>query len=189
MARRSILSPRRQDTHPMNALEQLRQTLPEPARDIKLNLQAVLTSGALSETQRWGVAAACAIATRNPALRAATLADALQFGGEAVVDDAKAAAALMAMNNVYYRFRHMAGKEVYNAKPARLRMTRIAQPKTSKIDFELFCLAVSAVNACEQCIRAHERTVVEGGLTDEHVHDAVRIAATIAATAIALELG
>jgi alkyl hydroperoxide reductase subunit D len=172
----------------MQALEQLRQQLPDVARDIKLNLQAVLTSGSLTEGQRWGVAAACAITARNPALREATLQDALQFAGEAVVDDAKAAAALMAMNNVYYRFRHMAGKDVYNAKPARLRMTRIAQPKTSKVDFELYCLAVSAINACEQCIRAHERTVTEHGLTDEHVHDAIRIAATIQATAISLEL-
>jgi alkyl hydroperoxide reductase subunit D len=172
----------------MQALEQLRQQLPEVARDIKLNLQGVLTSSVLNDTQRWGVAAACAIASRNPTLRDAALADALQFGGEAVVDDAKAAAALMAMNNVYYRFRHMSGKEVYNTKPPRLRMTRIAQPKTSKVDFELFCLAISAINACEQCIRAHERTVTEHGLTEEHVHDAVRIAATMQAAAIALEL-
>jgi alkyl hydroperoxide reductase subunit D len=104
------------------------------------------------------------------------------------VDDAKAVAALMAMNNVYYRFRHMVGKESYSTLPARLRMNRLGQPKTSKADFELASLAVSALNGCEQCIRSHERAVLAQGLSEAHVHDAVRIAATIAGAAAALGL-
>ena len=67
-------------------------------------------------------------------------------------------------------------------------MNRLAKPATNKVDFELFCLAVSAINGCETCVRAHEAVVVEGGLGDEQVHDAVRIAATIQAAAVALEL-
>jgi alkyl hydroperoxide reductase subunit D len=93
----------------------------------------------------------------------------------------------MAMNNVYYRFRHMIGKPSYGTMPARLRMNRLAQPVTSKVDFELFSLAVSAINGCEMCLQAHERAVLEGGLDETHVHDAVRIAATIQASAVALE--
>jgi alkyl hydroperoxide reductase subunit D len=67
-------------------------------------------------------------------------------------------------------------------------MQRIAKPATNKPDFELFCLAVSAINGCEMCIRSHEEAVLMGGLTEEHVHDAVRIAAVINASALALEL-
>jgi alkyl hydroperoxide reductase subunit D len=93
----------------------------------------------------------------------------------------------MGMNNVYYRFRHMVGKPGYSQMPARLRMQRIAQPATSKLDFELLCLAVSAINGCEACVKAHEKVVVEGGLTEEHVHDAVRIAAVVHAAAVGLE--
>jgi lipoyl-dependent peroxiredoxin subunit D len=62
------------------------------------------------------------------------------------------------------------------------------KPATTKVDFELFSLAVSAINACEACIQSHEKVVVEGGLTEDHVHDAVRIAATVHAAAVALEL-
>jgi lipoyl-dependent peroxiredoxin subunit D len=65
-------------------------------------------------------------------------------------------------------------------------MNRIAQPKTDRPTFELMCLAVSVVNGCESCIRSHERAVLEGGLTEDHVHDAVRIAATIRAAAVAV---
>jgi alkyl hydroperoxide reductase subunit D len=172
----------------MSAVEALRDTIPDVARDIRLNLQSVLQPGALTPAQRWGVAIASAVATRNVALRDALLADAgAEVGGD-VLDDALAAAALMAMNNVYYRFRHMIGKPSYSQMPARLRMQRIARPATNKADFELFCLAVSAINGCEMCVRSHEDVVVKGGLTEEQVHDAIRIAATINAAAVSLEL-
>jgi alkyl hydroperoxide reductase subunit D len=110
----------------------------------------------------------------------------------AVVDaggvvDPLAAASVMAMNNVYYRFRHMIGKPVYAQKPARLRMNRLARPATSKADLELFSLAASAINGCEVCVQAHERAVLEGGLTEDNIHDAVRIAATVHAAAVAAE--
>jgi alkyl hydroperoxide reductase subunit D len=171
----------------VEAIDRLRETLPPNAKDIQLNLSSVLQGGALDDAQRWGVAVASAIAARSRALREAILSDAATKITDAVVDDAKAAAALMAMNNVYYRFRHVIEKDSYRAKPARLRMNRLAQPRTDKATFELMCLAVSAINGCETCVRSHEHSVVEGGLTEEHVHDAVRIAATIFAAAIALD--
>lgn len=172
----------------MSALEPLRESIPEPAKDIKLNLQSVLQGGTLTPAQRWGVAIAAAIAARSTRLRDALIADARAEVEEAVVEDAVAAAALMAMNNVYYRFRHLIGKEEYSQKPARLRMQRLAKPATNKVDFELLCLAVSAIYGCETCLRAHEKVVLEGGLSEEHIHDAVRVAATVNAAALSLEL-
>src|SRR5277367_4653243 len=172
----------------MHALETLRGAIPEVAKDLKLNLGAVLQPGNLTLDQVWGVAVATAIASRNPQLRQAVLEDALVTVAPGVVDDAKAAASLMAMNNIYYRFRHMVGKPEYTEKPARLRMQRLAQVATNKADFELFCLAVSAVNGCEMCVRAHESVVLEAGLSTEQVHDAVRIAATMHGVAVALEM-
>jgi alkyl hydroperoxide reductase subunit D len=172
----------------MSAVENLRASIPDVARDIKLNLQSVLQPGTLSPAQRWGVAIASAVATRNTRLRDAVIADARAEVGPEVIDDALAAAALMAMNNVYYRFRHLVGKPEYSQMPARLRMQRIAKPATNKTDFELFCLAVSAINNCEMCIRSHEDVVVKGGLSEELIHDAIRIAATINAAAVAIEL-
>ena len=173
----------------MTNVAALRDQLPDLARDIKLNLQSVLTNGtpSLTPAQRWGVALSCAIAARNDKLRDALVQD--NEAGPEVLEDAKAAAALMAMNNVYYRFRHLIEKESYSEKPARLRMQRIANVATNKTDFELCCLAVSAINGCQSCLQAHEKVVLEGGLSEEHVHDAVRIAPTIHAAAVALELG
>lgn len=169
----------------MSALETLGTGLPDVARDIRLNLQSTFGPSALSETQRDLIALAVAITTGNRRLVAALQTD---IASEAVREDAQAAAVLMAMNNVYYRFRHVVGKESYTQKPARLRMQRLAKPTTSKADFELTCLAVSAVNGCEACVRAHEAVVLQAGLTEEHVHDAVRLAATLRATAVAAEL-
>ena len=169
-------------------LEAVRDMLPEAAKDIRLNLQSVLQGGPLTPAQRWGTAVAAALAARNPRLRDALVAEARREVEEAVIEDARAAAAIMAMNNVYYRFRHIVGKASYGEKPARLRMNRLVQPAGSKVDFELYALAVSALNGCETCVQAHERTVLEGGLSEDHVHDAVRIAATVKAAAVALEM-
>ena len=157
----------------MSALEKLRDELPDVAKDIKVNLQTVLGSSSLSEGQKWGIAYATAIASRHPRLREAVREDAAAAVDAAVLEDARAAAVLMGM---------------YAAKPARLRMQRLAQPATSKVDFELYCLAVSAVNGCEQCLQSHERVVLDGGLSEDHVNDAVRIASTMHAAAVALEL-
>jgi alkyl hydroperoxide reductase subunit D len=172
----------------VETLAELRERLPEAAKDIKLNLQSVLASGgALTSGQRWGVAAAAALASRYPALSRAVLAEARREAGDAVADDAVAAAALMGMNNVFYRFKHRIGKAAYQDKPARLRMNRLAKPLTNKVDFELFSLAVSAINDCESCVRAHEQAVTEGSLSEDAVVDAIRIASTIHASAVALE--
>jgi lipoyl-dependent peroxiredoxin subunit D len=172
----------------MAGLGELRDSLPAIAVDIKLNLGAVLGGGPLSSAQRWGVALAAAAAARNPVLRDAIADEARRDAPAEVVDDALAAAVLMGMNNVYYRFRHMIGKPSYAERPARLRMNRLVRPASNKVDFELFSLAVSAIAGCETCVRAHEKAVLDGGLTEEHVHDAVRIASVIQAMAVAIEL-
>jgi alkyl hydroperoxide reductase subunit D len=173
----------------MEALKSLAESFPDAAKDIRLNLSAVLAESSLSPRQRFGVAYACALASRSPALREALVHDGGANLDEAVVDDAQAAASLMAMNNVFYRFRHIVGKPSYEAIPARLRMNRISQPKTSKAEFELMCLAVSAIHNCERCVQSHERAVIEAGMSEQQVHDAVRIAATIHAAAATLEVG
>jgi len=175
----------------MMNVEKLRDALPEAAKDVRLNLQSVLQGGALSPEQRWGVAVASAAAARRPDLALAVMRDARREvgdGAERVIDDALAAAALMAMNNVYYRFRHQIGKPGYSDRPAGLRMNRMVKQATSKTSFELYSLAASAINGCEACVRAHEKVVIDGGLSEDQVHDAVRIAATMHAAAVALEI-
>ncbi len=169
-------------------LEALIERLPDVARDLRLNVGSVLGDGTLSLAQRWGSAITAAITARHPALRDAVLVSAREAGvEEATIDDARAAAAIMAMNNVFYRGRHLLGKETYEKKPARLRMNRIAKPASTKLDFELFCIAASAVKGCEVCLKAHDRTILEGGLTEDHVFDALRIAAVINGVAVALD--
>lgn len=172
----------------MEHINQLRELLPEAAKDIKINLSNVLVPGGLNLQQTWGAAIASAYTSRNEELTKAVLADARAAGvEEGTIEDAKAAAILMGMNNVYYRFKHIIGKEDYAPKPARLRMMRIKQVTSNQVDFELFCLVASAVNNCEACVRSHEAVVLEGGLTTDQVHDAVRIASIIHATAVGLE--
>ena len=173
----------------MEQTAKLAEGFPDVAKDIRVNLPNVLQPGTLSADQVWGTAIACAHAARNDALKQAIEADARAAGiGDGVIADAKAAAVLMGMNNVIYRFKHVIGKEDYEQRPVRLRMQRLAQVTSSKADFELFCLAVSAINNCQNCMAAHEAAVLKQGLTEDHVWDSVRIAATIHAAAVAAEI-
>jgi alkyl hydroperoxide reductase subunit D len=168
----------------MSAIDSLRDTFPDAAKDTRLNLDVVLRgSSTLTTDQRWLVAIASAYALGCRPLADALVADARGVASDGVFEDAKAAASLMAMNNVFYRFRHLVGKEVYGTKRAGLRMNRLGQVATNKADFELACLAVSAINACETCVKSHEKVVLDGGLSEDQVHDAVRTASVIAAAA------
>jgi alkyl hydroperoxide reductase subunit D len=172
----------------MEQTAKLAEGFPDLAKDIRINLQNVLAPATLNADQVWGTAVACAHAARNDALRQALEADARAAGiGDGVIADAKAAAVLMGMNNVFYRFKHVIGKEDYEKKPARLRMQRLSLTH-NKTDFELFCLAVSAINNCQSCMGAHEAAVLKQGLSEDHVIDSIRIAATVHAAAIAAEL-
>jgi len=170
----------------MMNLEQVKALMPEYARDIKLNLSTVLggtgTPG-LTEPQALGTALACAVSVKCSALVEAVEGIAGDRLDPARRNAARAAAAVMAMNNVYYRFTHFVGDEEYRKLPARLRMNIIGNPGIDKAEFELYSLAVSAINGCEFCIQAHERIVRDAGITREGVQSAARIAAVIAAAA------
>ena len=174
---------------PTPALDALRDTLPEEFKDTRLNLAGVLAGEHLTDAQAFGVALAAARFLRAPRLADALAADLRAGLGEAadpVASDAVAAAGLMAMNTVYYRFRHMLGKESYEARPPRLRMSRMAQPATSKLDFELMSLACAALAGCELCIKNHEASLLHLGVSEDACHDAVRIAAVVNAVACGL---
>ena len=169
------------------SIQTLKERLPDYARDLKLNLGSLAAEQVLNEEQKAGTFIASAIASRNAEVIAAVVAEFAPRVSEQVAAAAKAAAAIMAMNNVYYRFTHLVEKDEYQRLPARLRMNVIANPGTSKENFELYALAVSAVNGCGKCITAHEKVLREAGFTAEQVQAAARIAAVVHAVAVTLE--
>ncbi len=169
------------------SIQTLKDQLPEYAKDLKLNLGNLANETVLSEVQKAGAFIATAIASRNPAVIEAMVTEFAPKLDAPALNAVKAAAAIMGMNNVYYRFLHLAGSEDYSKLPAKLRMNVIANPGGSRQDFELWCLAVSAVNACGGCIAAHEKVLRDAGTTPEQIQAAVRIASTVHAVAVTLE--
>ena len=168
------------------SFDALRNSLPDYAKDLKLNLGSLATEPLLTQQQLAGTFVASALASRNAAVIRALLAEfGPKLSAEALVA-AKAAAAIMGMNNVYYRFTHLVGGD-YAQMPARLRMNIMAKPGVEKVDFELWSLAVSAINGCGMCMESHEKIVLHGGLSKEQVQAAVRIASVVHATAAVLD--
>jgi len=172
------------------SLDTIRDRIPDYARDLRLNLGSVLTTqGApgLSERQIATLALSTAIAARNPELTRGIEAWARPLLDDAHVNAARAAAAIMGMNNIYYRFLHLVGDAEYQTLPARLRMNVLGNPGIDTLDFELLSLAVSAVNGCGLCVSSHERKLRQGGVSREAIQSAVRIASVIHAVAGVLE--
>ena len=152
-------------------------------RDLKLNFTSTLTSSHLSEKECALVALSIAVNNNNAVLINFLEQQALEKGATAEeVAEAAGCASLLALNNVFYRFRHFTGKEKYTQIPARVRMQLMSSPVTGKEFFELMSIAVSAVNGCEMCVNAHEKSILALGSTEERVFDAVRIASIITAT-------
>jgi alkyl hydroperoxide reductase subunit D len=168
------------------SIEALRARLPDYAKDLKLNLGSLAAEEVLTGQQRAGAFIASALAARNAEVTRALVAEFGPTLSPEALTAAKAAAAIMGMNNVYYRFNHLVGGD-YSRLPAKLRMNIMARPGVEKADFELWSLAVSAINGCGMCMEAHERVVVQAGLAREQVQAAVRIAAVVHAVAATLE--
>ena len=168
-------------------MKNLRDRIPDWAKDLRLNLDAIPRIDSLSPRQLWGTVLASAIATRNAELTAAAGEEAALHLDAAALRAARTAAALMGMNNVYYRFTHLVSNHEYATMPARLRMQGIADPGVDRVDFELWCLAVSAINGCGKCLEAHEGELRKHGASTQQVQDAVRVASIIHAIGPVLE--
>jgi len=169
------------------SLEALKARLPDYAKDIRLNLGNLAAEPSLSDQQRSGCFVVTALATRQPEVIAAILAE---FGPKLspeALNAARIAHSLMAMNNIYYRFTYLSSQPDYKTMPAKLRMTAMANPGVDKADFELWALAVSVVNGCAVCVDRHEKVLRGHGITAEQIQAAARIAAVVFATAATLD--
>jgi alkyl hydroperoxide reductase subunit D len=169
------------------SIDQLKSRIPDFAKDVRLNLSTLASDETLPPQQKYGLIVACAIASRNPLVRAALEAEAAPHLSPAALAAAKSAASIMAMNNVYYRFSHLVANTEYRTMPAKLRMNVIGNPGVDKVDFELWSLAVSAINGCGMCMDSHEAVLKKANVPSDVIQTAVRFAAIIQSVAVALE--
>lgn len=170
------------------ALDELISDLPAYAKDLKLNYSSLVKQNTeLTPQQLWGTVVVAAIATRSAELTTEAIAEAEAVLSPAVLEAAKSAAAIMGMNNIYYRFHHLTSNEKYATLPARLRMNALRGHSVEPVDFELWCLVVSAINACEKCVDSHEKVLREKGATEELINAAVRVASVIHAIGVVLD--
>ncbi len=162
------------------SLDALRESLPAYAKDLSLNLSSLASETLLNDQQKWGTFVASAYAVGTPAVIKAIDAAAREAGlSEEAATAAKAAAAIMGMNNVYYRTLHLLSNSEYKTLPAKLRMNILANPGVDKIDFELWSTAVSAINGCGMCLDAHESELKKHSVPNTSIQAALRIGAVV----------
>jgi alkyl hydroperoxide reductase subunit D len=162
--------------------------LPNYAKDLKLNYSTLVRqNNELTAQQLWGTVVASAIASRNAELTAGALEEGAKHLTPQALEAAKAAAAVMGMNNIYYRFLHLTSNEKYSTLPARLRMNVMRTHGVDHIDFELWALAVSAINGCGKCVDSHEKVVREKDTSEETILAIVRVASVLHAIGAVLD--
>ena len=166
----------------MSFVQDLKARLPEYAKDVKLNLDAVVTRSSLSPSHAYGAALAAAFAAGSTTIVDAIRADATLEPAQQQA--ALTAASLMAMNNVWYPFVEMAADPDLATLRAELRMNAYANHGgVDRQSFELYALAASIVGKCEFCVKSHYKLLAESGLTTQQLRDIGRIAAVINAAA------
>jgi lipoyl-dependent peroxiredoxin subunit D len=169
-------------------LDQLIDSLPDYAKDLKLNYSTLVRNNTeLTAQQLWGTLLASAFATRCEPLTQAVVEASAQHLSPQALEAAKASAAVMGMNNIYYRFLHLTSNEKYGTLPAKLRMNVMRTHGVDHVDFELWALAVSAINGCGKCVDSHEKVVREKGIGEELILSIVRIASVIHAIGLVLD--
>jgi lipoyl-dependent peroxiredoxin subunit D len=162
------------------SIDTLIDGLPNYAKDLKLNYSTLVRQNIeLTAQQLWGTVVASAIATRNDQLTEAAFEEGARHLSPQALEAAKAAAAVMGMNNIYYHFLHLTSNEKYGTMPARLRMNVMRTHGVDHIDFELWGLAVSAINGCGKCVDSHEKVVREKGASEETVLAVIRVASVL----------
>jgi alkyl hydroperoxide reductase subunit D len=169
------------------SLDTLRAALPEYAKDLRLNLGSLIGNSPLPAQQLWGTVLVSAIATRSPVVLAELDEDVREHLSVEAYTAAKAAAAIMSMNNVFYRTRHLISDPEYGNLRAGLRMNVMANPGVAKVDFELWSLAASAVNGCGVCLDSHEQVLRQSGLSRETIQEAIKIASVVHAVGVVLD--
>jgi alkyl hydroperoxide reductase subunit D len=160
-------------------VDQIKESIPDYAKDTRLNIDSVIKRSTLSEDEVGPIALAAAFATGNVKL--------WQWIDSQLDDRTEAAAAvtaasLMAMNNVWYPYVEMADDPNLSGLPPQLRMNAIAtHGGSTKAKFEAYSLAASIVGKCHFCVRSHYGTLKQEGYTVEQLRDIGRIASVITA--------
>lgn len=167
------------------SIDNLKEALPEYAKDLKLNLGSISRTTALGEEQLWGTLLASAAATRNERVLSEIGAEAADYLSAEAYQAALGAASIMGMNNVFYRGRGFLDGQYDDLRPG-LRMNIIGNPGVEKTSFELWCFAVSSINGCPDCVSAHEHTLREAGVDREVIFEALKVAAIVAGVAQAI---
>jgi alkyl hydroperoxide reductase subunit D len=165
----------------MSWVDQVKDSIPDHAKDIRLNLDAVINRSGLDEVDAHACAFAAAVAAGNGDL-AFEISMNGPLAGTTEREAAKTAAALMGMNNVYYPFVEMTGDSDLKGLPPGLRMNAYAtHGGVTKKKFEMYALAASIVGKCHFCVKNHYDTLKKEGMTVQELQAVGKIAAVVAA--------
>lgn len=163
-----------------NWVDQVKESIPDHAKDIKLNIDSVINRSPFDPVDTHAIAYVAALASGNGGLAFEIEMNSPLFNAETEREAAKTAAALMGMNNIWYPFVEMCDDPALKGLPAGLRMNAYATSGgTSKKKFEMYTLAASIIGKCHFCVKSHYENLKKEGLTVQELQHIGKIAAVV----------
>ena len=162
-------------------IDALKSAIPDYAKDLRLNL-SVLSTSSLDPVAAWGSAYTAALVSKNDVVKRAIREEAAEHLSAEQIDGCKSAAAIMSMNNVWYKLNDLVSDQEIKGQPAKLRMNAmVSHGGVGVILFETFSLAASVVNACGTCVNAHAAQLRKHDVSVQNIVDVGRIASVVKA--------
>ena len=173
------------------AINELKEQIPDWAKDAKLNLSSLFNLNpnlGISTQQNLMLIYSCSLSTKNTSLISEIEQEIAEQLSDAEKKACKTVSSLMAMNNVFYRFLHLAEDKQISTIPAGLRMNAMLKPGVDKDSFELMSLAISALNGCGMCIKSHIATLQKNGISSQAIHHAAKVASIINSVSLSISI-
>ena len=169
--------------------DQLRDAIPDYAKDIKLNLSSLISNSEYEDELVYGCAYASSLSLGNESLITVFENECKERFDSYFVDSIKSTVVIMTLNNVWYKYRDAMPSNEMKMAPQKMRVNVMAKHAgLDKILFESISLCVSAINGCTFCVKAHSEILLKNDNTKECIFNIGRIASVISAAAKAISL-
>ncbi|MDK2971051.1 MAG: lipoyl-dependent peroxiredoxin subunit [Candidatus Sumerlaeota bacterium] len=156
--------------------------------DLYMNLKRQLEGGKVEQKDKLLIAIGVATAAGSR--------DAVTFLGAAAreagvtpqqIADAIGVATVCTLFNSYYKFRHLAQDEAFEAFKAPFNANSFMKTELSPVQTELLNIAISTFNGCDVCVKGHLNKTRALGVSDEQIDETIKVGAI--ATALAAACG
>tara|TARA_Y100001970_G_C13772668_1_gene621288 strand:- start:95 stop:628 length:534 start_codon:yes stop_codon:yes gene_type:complete len=173
----------------MKTIEDLKNSIPNFAKDIRLNFSSIIMNSNYEDDLVYGCAYASSLSIGNKKFSKIFKDECKNRLSDEFAESIKSTVAIMTLNNLWYSYRDAMPSTEMRVGPQKLRVNIMGSfAGLNKILFESISLCVSAINGCKFCIKSHSQLLVDSGKTKDYILTIGRIASVIKAAEKSIQI-